>query len=255
MNRIIGQNNTKRLVFYVIIGIFLSLVFYNIAKAIPPLSPYLPGETLDPSCSPGDPNCTVLPSLTGTSTPGNISFYTGTTTLSGNQALFWDNNNLRLGIGTSTPAGILHVATGTINALVVDNQGNVGIGTTDVTAKLTIERLDPNQDLLLIKQKQIGSSLFQKTIGGTYWDFGNSIQQTSDGGYVITGGTYSFGAGDEDVFVIKLDSSGNLSWAKTIGGRNWDFGNSIQQTSDGGYVITGGTYSFGAGYGMSLSSN
>jgi hypothetical protein len=72
---------------------------------------------------------------------------------------------------------------------------------------------------------------------------------------VITGETDSFGAGDGDVFVIKLDSSGNLSWAKTIGGTNWDFGNSIQQTSDGGYVITGETYSFGAGDGMSLSSN
>jgi N-acetylneuraminic acid mutarotase len=52
-----------------------------------------------------------------------------------------------------------------------------------------------------------------------------------------------------DVFVIKLDSSGNLSWAKTIGGTNYDYGYSIQQTSDGGYVITGELESFGAGNG------
>ncbi len=103
------KNNIKRIVFATIGGIFFSLVVYNIVKAIPPLSPYLPGETLDPACSPGDPNCTVLPSLTGTSTPGNIGFYTGTTTLSGDSYLFWDNLNKRLGIGTSTPAEKLHV--------------------------------------------------------------------------------------------------------------------------------------------------
>jgi hypothetical protein len=96
------KNNIKRIVFSVIGGVFLSLFFYNFVKAIPPLSPYLPGQTLDPNCSPGDPNCTVLPSLTGTSTPGNIGFYTGTTTLSGDSYLFWDNLNKRLGIGTST---------------------------------------------------------------------------------------------------------------------------------------------------------
>jgi hypothetical protein len=103
------KNNIKRIVFSVIGGVFLILFFYNFVKAIPPLSPYLPGETLDPNCSPGDPNCTVLPSLTGTSTPGNIGFYTGTTTLSGDSYLFWDNLNKRLGIGTSTPAEKLHV--------------------------------------------------------------------------------------------------------------------------------------------------
>ena len=122
--------------------------------------------------------------------------------------------------------------------------GNVGIGTTDVSAKLTVQNLDPNQASLLVKQS---GSLFQKTIGGTNYDRSFYIQQTSDGGYVITGYTHSFGAGSNDVFVIKLDSSGNLSWAKTIGGTSEDYSYSIQQTSDGGYVITGYTYSFGAG--------
>jgi len=76
---------------------------------VPPLSPYLPGETLDPNCSPGDPNCTVLPSLTGTSTPGNIAFYLNTTTLTGTSDLFWDNNSKKLGIGTTTPSEKLTV--------------------------------------------------------------------------------------------------------------------------------------------------
>jgi hypothetical protein len=76
----------------------------------------------------------------------------------------------------------------------------------------------------------------------------------TDGGYVITGYTQSFGAGSSDVFVIKLDSSGNLSWAKTIGGTG-DYGYSIQQTSDGGYVITGELQALEQEILMSLSSN
>jgi uncharacterized delta-60 repeat protein len=104
-----------------------------------------------------------------------------------------------------------------------------------------------NFDVFVIKLNSSGNLSWAKTIGGTGWDESSSIQQTSDGGYVITGETSSFGAGEDDVFVIKLNSSGNLSWAKTIGGKLGDSGNSIQQTSDGGYVITGYTSSFGAG--------
>lgn len=100
------KNIIKTFILSIIFSVSISIF---IAYATPPTSPYLPGETLDPSCSPGDPNCTVLPSLTGTSTPGNISFYTGTTTLSGDSYLFWDNLNKRLGIGTSTPSEKLHV--------------------------------------------------------------------------------------------------------------------------------------------------
>jgi hypothetical protein len=102
-------------------------------------------------------------------------------------------------------------------------------------------------DVFVIKLDSSGNLSWAKKIGGADYDSGSSIQQTSDGEYVITGYTYSFGSGWPDVFVIKLDSSGNLSWAKTIGGTYSDYGYSIQQTSDGGYVITGKTNSFGAG--------
>jgi hypothetical protein len=72
-------------------------------------------------------------------TPGSILFAgTGGTISQNNSRLFWDNANLRLGIGTSTPAGILHVSTGTVNALVVDNAGNVGIGTATPGARLDV---------------------------------------------------------------------------------------------------------------------
>ncbi|PMQ02381.1 MAG: hypothetical protein CBR30_01695 [Dictyoglomus sp. NZ13-RE01] len=90
-------------------------------------------------------------------------------------------------------------------------------------------------------------NVWQKTFGGTDEDGANSIQQTSDGGYIVAGYTYSFGAGWSDVYILKLDENGNLLWQKTFGGSSDDEANSIQQTSDGGYIVAGYTYSFGAG--------
>ena len=74
-----------------------------------------------------------------------------------------------------------------------------------------------------------------------------SIQQTSDGGYIVAGYTDSFGAGGRDVYVLKLDADGNKVWEKTFGGSYYDYAHSIQQTSDGGYIVAGYTESFGAG--------
>ena len=104
-------------------------------------------------------------------------------------------------------------------------------------------------DVWLVKTDSSGNKQWDKTFGGSGNETGLSVQQTSDGGYVVTGSTSSYGAGDYDVWLIKTDSSGNKQWDKTFGGSSYDWGSSVQQTSDGGYVVTGHTSSYGAGNG------
>ncbi|NIP55678.1 MAG: hypothetical protein GWN77_06655 [Gammaproteobacteria bacterium] len=102
-------------------------------------------------------------------------------------------------------------------------------------------------DIYLIKSEPNGNIKWQNTFGGDDWDRAFSVQQTSDGGYIIAGFTYSYGTGESDVYLLKVDSSGNQDWDQYFGGDFWDEGYSVRQTSDQGYIIVGSTYSFGAG--------
>ncbi|MDI6755314.1 MAG: hypothetical protein QME78_13085 [Thermodesulfobacteriota bacterium] len=86
-----------------------------------------------------------------------------------------------------------------------------------------------------------------KTYGGVYRDAAYSIRQTSDGGFIIAGETSSSGAGNADFWILKLNASGDIVWQKTYGGSGDDIARSIQQTSDGGFIVAGETYSSGAG--------
>ena len=90
---------------------------------------------------------------------------------------------------------------------------------------------------------QSPDTLWTKLIGGKGNEQAYCIQQTSDGGFIITGKTTSSGAGKSDVYLVKTDNNGNVLWTKTYGDNGDDWGTWVQQTSDGGYIIVCGTTS------------
>ncbi len=104
-----------------------------------------------------------------------------------------------------------------------------------------------DNDVYLIKTNSFGDTIWTKTYGGADNDNGYCVQQTSDLGYIITGITTSFGAGGQDIYLIKTDQEGDTLWTKSFGGVLNDWGSAVQQTLDGGYIIIGSTESFGSG--------
>lgn len=86
---------------------------------------------------------------------------------------------------------------------------------------------------------------WSRAYGGTSNDFAESVVQTVDGGYVIAGSTRSYGAGNDDFWLVKTDASGNAQWNKTYGGTEIEQDGSVVQTTDGGYAIAGWTESYG----------
>ena len=102
-------------------------------------------------------------------------------------------------------------------------------------------------DMTLLKLDAFGNIVWSKVFGGGAGDYGLYVQQTSDGGYILTGFMSGLGFGAEDVALIRTDANGNLLWKQVYGGAGSEWGNYVEQTSDGGYKIAGYTTSFGAG--------
>jgi hypothetical protein len=97
-----------------------------------------------------------------------------------------------------------------------------------------------SRDIYLIKTDSYGDTLWIRTYGDSFTDVGHSVQQTIDGGYVIAGSTDLDNSGtNADICLIKTDSNGDIEWTKNYGGDYFDIGQSVQQTLDGGYIITG----------------
>lgn len=92
-----------------------------------------------------------------------------------------------------------------------------------------------------------GQITFQKTYGGIAGGVGYSVEQTTDGGYIIVGSSYSASGVAPDIFLVKTNSNGDSVWTKTYGGADIDEANCVHQTFDGGYIICGSTFSFGVG--------
>jgi hypothetical protein len=102
-------------------------------------------------------------------------------------------------------------------------------------------------DYLLIKTDAAGNSMWSRTLGGNGDDLAYSILNTDDGGYLIGGASNSFGDGDFDIYVVKINPMGFEEWSRTYGGDGDEYGYSMRNTDDGGYIIAGYTTSYGAG--------
>ncbi|MGB3074225.1 MAG: hypothetical protein WBB36_02835, partial [Chitinophagales bacterium] len=102
-------------------------------------------------------------------------------------------------------------------------------------------------DYWVVKLDSHGVMEWQKCLGGSYYEFAHSVQQTTDKGFIVAGysssndGDVSGNHGDYDYWIVKLDSTGTMEWQKCLGGSKYDAAHSIQQTSDGGFIVAGET--------------
>ena len=103
-------------------------------------------------------------------------------------------------------------------------------------------KIIPWQDVKLIKTDYYGKKKWDRNFGYGFIinaEYGRSVEQTNDGGYIITGSVHLPQEDDVDVWLIKTDSTGNRRWARTYGGNEREFGYEVHQTSDGGYIVVG----------------
>jgi|GEM_PF-3554581 len=105
------------------------------------------------------------------------------------------------------------------------------------------------KNLWLIKTDSAGNIKWSNTFGGNLDEWGLKSYQTKDGGFITAGQTKSYGQGNWDVFLVKTDSNGVALWENTFGGSANEYGNCVEQLPDGGYIVSGLTYSSGNGSG------
>lgn len=104
------------------------------------------------------------------------------------------------------------------------------------------------QDAYLVKLNSSGGMEWENSYGGSAPDWFDSIQETTDNGYIVAGATSTSSDDTSDAYLIKINSTGTIEWQNTYGGSSYDGAYNVQKTSDGGYVMTGSTRSSGVGY-------
>jgi hypothetical protein len=110
----------------------------------------------------------------------------------------------------------------------------------------TMSTTDSTTRIYLIKTDSHGDTLWTKTVNSSSgFAEGGPIEQLDDGGYIVTGCVA--GGMLYDVYLVRTDPNGETLWTRSFGGSNLDMGSSVQPTRDGGFIVVGETYSFGAG--------
>jgi hypothetical protein len=109
-----------------------------------------------------------------------------------------------------------------------------------------IIKKEGEEDGYLVRVNAQGEEIWSQTYGGLQEDRLFSVDNTADDGFVLTGTTRSFGAGERDLYLIKTSSDGELDWMQVLGENRDDVGHAVRQTADQGFIVTGYTRSFGA---------
>jgi hypothetical protein len=130
-----------------------------------------------------------------------------------------------------------------------------GTSSSNISGDKTENSWNNSGDYWILKTDSLGNIQWQNTIGGNNGDQINSIKQTTDGGYILGGISNSDSSGDKtencqgsyDYWIVKTDSLGNIQWQNTIGGGSYDILRSVQQTTDGGYILGGNSLSDSSG--------
>lgn len=125
--------------------------------------------------------------------------------------------------------------------------GNASLCLTDgyLVSGYTTSSGSGSKDVYVVRLDTKGRELWSKTFGGPSWDVGTALCESGEGNFYICGYTHSFGKGEEDIYLVKIDKNGNKLWSKTYGGERLDMANSISLTEDGGLLIgaTSGSFS------------
>ncbi len=116
-----------------------------------------------------------------------------------------------------------------------------------LVAGYTISSGAGGNDGFALKLDNNGAVQWYRVFGGTADDQINSVFTVTDGGFILVGETVSFMSAFSDIYAVKLDMAGNLSWSKYYKLSGTEFGSSVVQTADYGFLICGSTDGYGAG--------
>ena len=128
--------------------------------------------------------------------------------------------------------------------------GNDVLGTSDggyISVGYTNAYGSGKNDVWIIKTDFNGEKQWSRVYGGKLDDYGWGVTESDDGGYVIAGETFSFGSGQSDIYLLKIDSNGNMKWNTTFGGLAEDVAYSVVNSNDGGFIVAAQTKSYGKG--------